>query len=464
MLRIPTPQLLPGMKLGRAVSHPHRAESILINSGVSMSASTIAHIAKFKIPSVWVSHPSFRMVDRFIRPGVIQACEDLRNHTGDLLQSLINKTGQDWMKKKAAETIIRRMIAEMNAAKEFPIYIYDPPPGDRSPLDNHAASTCYLTALLAMRVHSYIQRERRYASALPHQEIEHLGLGALLHDVGLRLISPEAYERWVETGDENDARWQLHVKEGYELARGCIDPVAAAVILHHHQYYDRSGFPSKLDWDGNVKSLGGGNVHVFARIGAVADQFDELKHQPNGRVWSTVRALKYFLMESTWNRLDPTVARTLFDVVPAFLPGTLVRLSSGDMGAVIDWKPGNPCRPTVALLNDLSILVADDDDVGDDTERENKPPAESEAVVEPESAQSDIANADSEPDDDLSPYPDQMGSMSRLGVRTINLARTAGLRIVEAEGEDVSGDHFSLPLNLRPATKAGGPYGDLEAA
>ncbi|MEL7473572.1 MAG: hypothetical protein AAGK04_09670, partial [Planctomycetota bacterium] len=53
---------------------------------------------------------------------------------------------------------------------------------------------------------------------------------------------------------------------------------------------------------------------------------------------------------SSW--LDPMIFRALLAVAPAYPPGSLVTLSNKRKGVVIDWIPSDPCRPTVAPLEE----------------------------------------------------------------------------------------------------------------
>ncbi len=449
MLRLSVDKLLPGMRVGLPVYHPKRSGSILLNSGSKLSSGAIGHFHKMKIRTVWIEHPSFGTVRRFIKPGILQTYEELRSGAGEFIESLVTSDGKSWPKRSEAESVIQRMVLEMVAERGPLVYVDDPPPSDRSSQLTHAASTCFLTGLLSLQMHAYIQRARRTASATPHQEELHLCLGAFLHDVGLRKVPAASYEKWVDTGEEDDKAWQKHVNHGYELAYRFLDTAGATAVLNHHQYFDHTGFPHKLDWDGQAQSQGGASVHVFARVLTAADQFDELKHRPNGSVWPTVRALKHFLDKSVWSRIDPRAGQALLHVVPAYLPGMEVSLSSGDRGIVIDWKPGNPCRPAVAIINDYSELICSDEDwKREDTEKNDS-----------DGLRCDLKSGQS---NGLMNYGGDEQVVHQF--RTVDLARTPSLSIVEAEGVDVSEDQFMIPDDLLPKTKAGKVYSLLEAA
>ena len=101
------------------------------------------------------------------------------------------------------------------------------------------------------------------------KRIENLGVGALLHDVGLLRLSPEAGEKWNRTHDLEDPEIRRHVLLGFGMLRGNVAPTAAAVALHHHQRYDGTGFPRIRRMAGPPDAQGS-QIHVFSRIVSVA--------------------------------------------------------------------------------------------------------------------------------------------------------------------------------------------------
>ena len=134
------------------------------------------------------------------------------------------------------------------------------------------------------------------------------------------------------------------------MVRDQIEPSAAAVILHHHQAFDGTGFPTR--GEEGEKSPKGQEIHVFARIVAGADRFVRLQRTggPNGAAIPTVRALKLIQEPAHASKIDPMVLKAIFNVVPAYAPGTIVTLSNGHECVVTQWSPENPCRPVVETL------------------------------------------------------------------------------------------------------------------
>jgi putative two-component system response regulator len=123
------------------------------------------------------------------------------------------------------------------------------------------------TALHSWRVSEYsLTLARRLG--LPSEELIHLERGALLHDIGMIGIS-DAILRKPDALD--DAEWEQvhkHPALGYELLEGVeFLREALDVVLHHHERWDGSGYPSGLE---------GEAIPVGARIFAVAEALDAL--------------------------------------------------------------------------------------------------------------------------------------------------------------------------------------------
>ncbi len=106
-------------------------------------------------------------------------------------------------------------------------------------------------------------------AGLPPDELHHLKLAALLHDIGL-LVLPAHLQadprRW-----EADAyvAMQCHPRIGAEL----LEPFsflreASVIIAHHHERWDGSGYPY---------GLRGSFIPRSARILSIADAFDAIE-------------------------------------------------------------------------------------------------------------------------------------------------------------------------------------------
>jgi response regulator RpfG family c-di-GMP phosphodiesterase len=142
-------------------------------------------------------------------------------------------------------------------------------------------------------------------AAAAAKDVASLGVGAMFHDIGLLKVDPAALAAWEQQRDEKDPVWRQHVKLGFSLVHEHLDAAAAAVVLHHHQRFDGSGFPSRMHLSGKEIPVAGSHIHIFARIAAVADVFDALtSKRPYKKAWSLEDAVAY-LQEHRGNHFDP---------------------------------------------------------------------------------------------------------------------------------------------------------------
>jgi len=133
-------------------------------------------------------------------------------------------------------------------------------------------------------------REAAYAVALaqamrlPEQQVQDIGRGALLHDIGKLFISRRILRKPDQlTEDEFET-----VKEHAALGAYVISKVkelkgVAKIVRHHHERFDGSGYPDGLADD---------HIPLGARVVAVADAFEAMTEaRPYRRVLTLGEAL-----------------------------------------------------------------------------------------------------------------------------------------------------------------------------
>jgi putative nucleotidyltransferase with HDIG domain len=100
------------------------------------------------------------------------------------------------------------------------------------------------------------------------ERMDHLRLGALLHDIGKIGILDSVLRH---PGPLNEKQWQImktHPTTGVEILQhitGLAD--ISPIVLHHHERWDGLGYPSKLS---------GEKIPLESRIIAVADAYDAM--------------------------------------------------------------------------------------------------------------------------------------------------------------------------------------------
>ena len=143
------------------------------------------------------------------------------------------------------------------------------------------------------------------AAGLPDDETAVLMHAAPMHDIG-KIATPDAV--LLKPGKLDADEWEImkqHPSVGLSILDGSSRPIlkAAAVIAHqHHEKFDGSGYP---------QGLKGHDIHLYARIVAVADVFDALSHKRCYKDAWPVDAVVAHLRDVSGQHLDPVLVDLL---------------------------------------------------------------------------------------------------------------------------------------------------------
>lgn len=363
MLRVPMIHAKPGMKLAMPVQHPDRADTVLLREGVDLTETLVTRLRQIRCREVWIEFPGLEEIREFIRPEI--QSEHARV-TAEIDEAMA-QVREQWRPRleylryrDAVQGLIDNLVEHPRAA----IFASELVAASR-PVLRHASNVSLLSILIGLSLDFYLIRERGRLRPHHARDVSSLGVGAMLHDIGVLRLDDDARERWLRDGDEDARELREHVHLGYRLVRPFVDAAAATTVLHHHQRYDGSGYPERRDARGRLSALRAGEIHVFARIAHVADRFDHLRRafDPDADPVPTVRVLRQLRREKERSRVDPVVLVGLQNVVPPFPPGSMVGLSSGERAVVVAWSPLEPCRPSVRILPGSALASLEPGDI-----------------------------------------------------------------------------------------------------
>lgn len=136
---------------------------------------------------------------------------------------------------------------------------------------------------------------------LPQRDTEVLKIAAPLHDFG-KIGIPDAILH--KPGKLDEQEWVVmrqHAEIGREmLGRSNREILQAAALLagHHHEKWDGSGYPLGLK---------GEEIHIYGRIGAVADVFDALGTRRSYKEPWPLENIQAYLREQRALHFDPAI-------------------------------------------------------------------------------------------------------------------------------------------------------------
>lgn len=104
---------------------------------------------------------------------------------------------------------------------------------------------------------------------LKPDDIEKLGVGAILHDIGKSVISHEILNKQGQLSDVQFNIFKNHVLEGEKIMRAhkSFPEESFSAVMQHHEKLSGKGYPN---------GLSGGKILLFGRISAIADYYDVL--------------------------------------------------------------------------------------------------------------------------------------------------------------------------------------------
>jgi HAMP domain-containing protein len=145
------------------------------------------------------------------------------------------------------------------------------------------------------------------AMGLDQNKLDDLHRGGLLHDLGKIGIPPEILDKAGKLTDEEYQLMREHVRIGARI----LEPIEAyagivPVVLHHHEYYDGSGYPDGLK---------GEAIDLGARIFTVADHYDALISDRPYRAGLPREKVIGFIEEDSGTKFDPKVVKAFLEVI-----------------------------------------------------------------------------------------------------------------------------------------------------
>jgi PAS domain S-box-containing protein/putative nucleotidyltransferase with HDIG domain len=145
------------------------------------------------------------------------------------------------------------------------------------------------------------------AIGIPHEEMEHIHRGAILHDIGKLAVPDHILKKEGPLTVEEREIISKHPETAYNLLKQIPYLTKALEIPYcHHEKWDGSGYP---------RGLKGEEIPLAARVFAIVDVWDALtSDRPYRKAWERERALQY-IKDEAGKHFDPKISNVFLMLV-----------------------------------------------------------------------------------------------------------------------------------------------------
>jgi len=231
--------------------------------------------------------------------------------------------------------IVSKIVEEIMFKKDILVSLMDIRSRDNQ-MFAHAVNVCVLSAVLGK------------AMLLDKEKLETLAIGALLHDIGKMQLEPELVGKTENLTPEESERYKTHTTLGFEELRKRkeFSLVVAHIAFQHHEHINGTGYP---------RHLKDAEIHPLAQIVALTDMFDKLTTDNSGLKRVMPHEACEILMGLVGKVFSLEHVRLFLKNIAAYPTGVTVRLSTGEIGVVVDQNLSMPTRPIVRVFEDAEL-------------------------------------------------------------------------------------------------------------
>ncbi|MDO9534789.1 MAG: HD-GYP domain-containing protein [Bacillota bacterium] len=336
MRRVSVSSLRPGMKVARPVYDS--SGFLLLNSGLELKREYIENLKKLEIPALFI-------VDNLIPDVDIDdvILDETRKKANQLIKNIIMdiekqpaKSISKWMfADKSINNVLNDIVDQLLDNSNLVINL-----ADIRTADNYTFSHSVNVAVLAITT--------GISLGLSRSRLHKIGFGSLLHDLGKIKIPLWILNKNGSLSVEEFEEIKKHPRYGYDMVRmqDYMDISSALIIYQHHERINGKGYPEGLTSE---------QIHLFSKIGAIADVYDALvSDRPYRSAFPPHEAFHF--LQSGGEEYDQNILQKFFNNIAAYPVGTILSLSNETIGVVVHNTAGFPTRPKVRIICSESEL------------------------------------------------------------------------------------------------------------
>lgn len=207
-------------------------------------------------------------------------------------------------------------------------------------LDDYTFVHCVNVSVMAAMFANHLE--------LDPEIVYQAALAGLLHDIGKTQVPSEILFAARRLTDDEFVIMRKHAEYGYDLLKAThgLPKNVMLGIREHHERFDGTGYPDRKS-DANISPLG--------RILSIVDVYDALSSKRVYKSAITPHTSVSFLYSQRGEAFTPSLVERFIQCVGIYPAGSIVRLSTGEIGVVYYNTPNMPLLPVVGV-----VLTADE--------------------------------------------------------------------------------------------------------
>lgn len=309
---------------------------ILLSEGVELNDKMLNRLQLLGITYIYIKDSVTEGIEYIeVLPDSIrrQAVQTIETTFHELqMDSKINSTFVIEKASKRFKDLIRQLLFELKNNKNLltmlaDVYTYD------NYIFTHSLHVTMYSLAIGMKL------------KLTPKELEILGMGAILHDVGKMKVPCEILQKPGKLTDQEYDEIKKHPEEGFQMLRNV--PAMSLIVAHcayqHHERLNGTGYPRGIE---------GEDIHQLAKIIAVADVFDAVT---SNRVYRDAMLPHHgleILFAGSGTLFDPKIIEAFRKGVAIYPVGITVILDDGRKGVVSKQNMGVSDRPVVRIIEE----------------------------------------------------------------------------------------------------------------
>lgn len=327
-----------GIKLSRPIYNENG--KVLLSEGIELTDQLIKKLKKYHVSTIYIEDD---------RSEGIEIVESIPDKLRLEAIHVITEGFKDILAINAKKSNLQGMIKSGRAIRSFQKIFSDIYSSLKE--NQHALNLLATTKIHENNVYTHSLNVSIYAcqlaieNGLPLKNIEEIGLGALLHDIGKMYISPDILNKPGKLTESEFGLIQTHCEMGYETLRK-IHEIPATVshcALQHHERIDGQGYP---------RGLTGDTIHKYAKILSVADVFDAVTSPRVYRPAMLPHKGLELLYAGSGTQFEDKQVQLFANCIAIYPEGLTVKLNDHRKGIVSKYNFNSAGRPHIRIVRD----------------------------------------------------------------------------------------------------------------